>query len=232
MKHVHKLYVKCILTWFPNRCKSNGVKRLVLHFCGFGETSFPEITKAHLNFTKQCIFLDLRKLFLNILKTNFRHPNFQTDYFRRRILDARNTWLTRKFEKLTKTQKCSRNGSPRLGNHFWPLHSASFFEARLMVTSISVKHAMLDKFWKIDFFAFPTIFCRFLGGGWVKYPARKVSQPTLVFVVTKDVAASSITQDALKKLSPGMGVMPCCIQKNTVEGQNFAPPKEQGKSVG
>ena len=43
-----------------------------------------------------------------------------------------------RVQKLTKAQKCSRNGSPWLENHFWPVRSACFFDIRLMV-AFSVK---------------------------------------------------------------------------------------------
>ena len=50
------------------------------------------------------------------------------------------------FKKLTKIQKCSRNGSPWLENQLKKLQPARFFEAELMVASVLVKTVIFDKF--------------------------------------------------------------------------------------
>ena len=96
-----------------------------------------------------------------------------------KLLPTPNTWRAQylthpKFQKLTKTLKCSRNGSPWLENQQKVMLFQWFFKTELMVASIFVKTLIFDQFWTFfDFLDF-SIFSGFWGSGCVKYPVWKV----------------------------------------------------------
>ena len=50
------------------------------------------------------------------------------------------------FKKITKTQKCSRNGSPWLENQHKLVHFSRFFETELMVAAVLVKTIVFEQF--------------------------------------------------------------------------------------
>ena len=61
----------------------------------------------------------------------------------------------------TKTQKCSRNGSPWLQNQHKAQRFAAFFEIKLVLACVRAKTLIFDKLWKIVFF---DVFLWFLYG--------------------------------------------------------------------
>ena len=78
---------------------------------------------------------------------------FDAEYLTHAILDS---------PEISKTQKCSRNGSPWLENQHEAVIFSAFFEARLMVTTVLVKTIVFDQFLIFLFFDFFSIFW-----GWV-----------------------------------------------------------------
>ena len=79
------------------------------------------------------------------------------------LLGVKHTFSPKNIKKL----KCSRNGPPCVQNGLLPYQNAYFFATKLMVTSVSVKKAIFDKFCFLYFFTFLALksvcVCSFVG---------------------------------------------------------------------